>query len=294
MADHIEYSTTGKPHPYHIVRPSIWPLLSSFSGLLLALGAIFYMHDAEIAGFKPGIKLLVAGLLAVVLCMFFWWKDVIFETMKEKVHNEITEIGMRYGMLLFIASEVMFFVAFFWAFFYGAMFPTEVIGFVWPPEEIKIINPFYLPLLMTMILLLSGCTVTWAHQAILEDNQDDLVLSLGLTTFLGFFFLFFQVYEYTKMNFGFADSIYSATFYMATGFHGFHVFVGAVFLGVCWIRAMKGHFTKEKHFGFEAAAWYWHFVDVVWLFLFIAIYIWGNKIGIDHSASNAVATAAAG
>lgn len=279
MADHIKYSTTGKPHPYHLVRPSIWPLFSAFAGGLLALGAVMFMHDVKIADQPVGMKGIGIGLLAVLLCMFFWWKDIIFETVKESVHNKVTEYGLRYGMILFIASEVMFFVAFFWAFFSSAFYPTEAIGFVWPPEAIEVVDPFHLPLLMTMILLLSGSTVTWAHHAILSNDQKESVLALGLSVGLGVLFLCFQVFEYGHLKFGFTEGIYPSTFYMATGFHGFHVLVGTIFLAVCWIRAMLGHFTKEKHFGFESAAWYWHFVDVVWLFLFVAIYLWGNLIG---------------
>lgn len=284
MAEKIEYTTTGKPHPYHIVRPSIWPMVGSIAAGILAMGGVLFMHDAKIGDFAIGLKGTLIGLIGVLLVMFFWWKDVIFETTKEKVHNKITEIGMRYGMTLFIASEVMFFVAFFWAFFNGALFPTEAAGYTWPPQGIEVIGPFGLPFLMTMILLLSGCTVTWAHHAILEGKNDDAVKALGISAFLGFFFLGFQVYEYFHAEFGFTQGIYPSAFFMATGFHGFHVFVGAVFLAVCWRRAKKGHFTPEKHFGFEAAAWYWHFVDVVWLFLFVAMYWWGNEIGIDHTA----------
>lgn len=281
MAQEYEYTTTGKPHPYHLVRPSIWPLVASLAGGLFAVGAIMFMHSVEFAGVQAGPIVLLAGLLSVLLVMFFWWKDVIFESVKEKVHNKVTETGLRFGMLLFIASEVMFFVAFFWAFFNGALFPGEAINFVWPPENIEIVPPFDLPFLMTMILLLSGCSVTWAHHAVMEGNNDDLVKALGITVFLGTFFLGFQVYEYSHVKFGFSEGIYPSTFFMATGFHGFHVLVGTIFLAVCWWRAAKGHFTKDNHFGFEAAAWYWHFVDVVWLFLFIAVYFWGNAIGMD-------------
>ncbi len=297
MAENIEYTTTGKPHPYHIVRPSPWPLVGAFSGMLLAVGAVMYMHEATLFGAPVGLKGVFAGIAAVLLTMFFWWKDIIFETTTEKVHNKVTEIGLRYGMMLFIASEVMFFVAFFWAFFNGAFYPTEAIGFKWPPESIHIIEPFGLPFMMTLILLLSGCTVTWAHHAILEGHNDQAVKALGISAFLGAFFLCFQVYEYGHATFGFTEGIYPSTFYMATGFHGFHVFIGTVFLSVCWIRAMQGHFTKDRHFGFEAAAWYWHFVDVVWLFLFVAIYWWGNTVGTDASplveAANTAANAAA-
>ncbi|MCB1532787.1 MAG: cytochrome c oxidase subunit 3 [Alphaproteobacteria bacterium] len=284
MAEKLEYTTTGKPHPYHLVRPSIWPLIGAIAGGLLATGAIMFMHDVSFGEFHVGLKGVLLGILGVLTVMFFWWKDVIFESVTEKVHNKVTEFGLRYGMLLFIASEVMFFVAFFWAFFNGALFPTEASGFTWPPQGMEVIQPFGLPFLMTMILLLSGCTVTWAHHAILEGHKDDAVKALGITVFLGFFFLGFQIFEYAHAHFGFTEGIYPSAFFMATGFHGFHVFVGAVFLSVCWRRAKKGHFTPERHFGFEAAAWYWHFVDVVWLFLFIAVYWWGNMAGIDYTA----------
>ena len=292
MSSDFEYGTTGKPHPYHIVRPSIWPLVASVVAGIFAMGMVLYMHDASIGAMKIGFKGIVIGVLGILAVMFFWWKDIIFETVSEKIHNRVTEIGMRYGMSLFIASEVMFFVAFFWAFFNGAFFPTEAIGFVWPPSNIHIVDPTELPLMMTCILLLSGCTVTWAHHAVLNGDRKGLTMGLGLSVLLGIIFLGFQVYEYTHLNFGFSDSIYSSAFYMATGFHGFHVFVGTVFLWVCWLRAHKGHFDKENHFGFEAAAWYWHFVDVVWLFLFVAVYVWGNLMGIDLSEAHGVVSSA--
>ena len=294
MAGNIEYTTTGKPHPYHLVRPNVWPLVSSFAGGFFCLMMVFYFPgyrealQANLQGGEPfnppfpwGPML---GLLSILICMFFWWKDVIYESIVEKVHNRITEVGLRFGMMLFIASEVMFFFAFFWAFFSAAFFPTEAIGYMWPPEGVEVLGPFGLPFLMTMILLLSGCTVTWAHHAILEGKNEEAVMGLGLSVFLGFFFLCFQIYEYGAVTYGFTDGIYSSAFYMATGFHGFHVLVGTIFLYVCYRRAKLGHFTKDKHFGFEAAAWYWHFVDVVWLFLFVAIYWWGNVVGNDHTA----------
>ena len=288
MAEHVEYDTTGKPHPYHLVRPSIWPLIGAIAGGLFGGGMVLFMHGTEVAGFKIGVLGPIVGLLAVASVMFFWWKDIIHETIHEKVHNGITEVGLRFGMALFISSEVMFFVAFFWAFFDASLFPheaiqyarTEFTGGVWPPHtettHIEPIPAFELPFMMTMILLLSGCTVTWAHHAILHGNNKDAVLGIGLSALLGFFFLCFQMYEYHHATFPFKDNVFSSTFYMATGFHGFHVFVGTVFLFVCWLRARKGHFTPQRHFGFEAAAWYWHFVDVVWLFLFVAIYWWGG------------------
>ncbi len=289
MADKIEYGTTGKPHPYHLVRPSIWPLLGSLAAGLLAAGAVLFMHEVKIGGFPIGIKGVLLGLLGVLAVMFFWWKDVIFEAVTEKVHNKVTEVGLRYGMALFIASEVMFFVAFFWAFFDASLFAGEAkqflrvehTGGVWPPENIhEVFGPFGLPFLMTMILLLSGCTVTWAHHALLEGKNGEAAKAIAISWLLGLFFLCFQIYEYSHAHYGFTEGIYPSTFYMATGFHGFHVFIGSIFLFVCWLRALKGHFTPDSHFGFEAAAWYWHFVDVVWLFLFVAIYWWGNAVGV--------------
>ncbi len=291
MAENIEYTTTGKPHPYHIVNPSIWPLASALAGGIFATGAIMFMHDVHlfadkangVEGFAVGLNGLYIGVAAILIVMFGWWRDVIKEAVVEKAHTPVAMVGMRYGMALFIASEVMFFVAFFWAYFSSAFFPNAGIGFMWPPETIHTIDPYDLPLMMTLILLLSGCTVTWAHHAILENKNKDVVRALGLTVLLGTVFLGFQVYEYINSHFGFTDTVYASTFYMATGFHGFHVFVGTVFLFVCWIRAKKGHFTAKGHFGFEAAAWYWHFVDVVWLFLYISIYWWGTEFGMDLS-----------
>lgn len=282
MADHFEYTTTGKPHPYHLVSPSIWPFVGSMVAGIFTFGMVLFMHKIDLGGIPTGNILAPLGFLGILATMWFWWKDIIHEAVVEKAHSPIAKIGLRYGMTLFIASEVMFFVAFFWAFFSAALFPTEAIGYIWPPASIHPVEPFHLPFLMTMILLLSGCTVTWAHHAILEGDQKEAVKALGVTVFLGAAFLCFQIYEYTHAHFGFTDGIFASTFYMATGFHGFHVFVGTVFLMVCWFRTRAGQFTPESHFGFEAAAWYWHFVDVVWLFLFIAIYWWGGMAGINH------------
>lgn len=289
MADFIEYTTTGKPHPYHLVRPSIWPLMASLSAGILAMGMVLFMHgtpffadpENNAEGINIGAYVLGLGLLGVLFVMFMWWRDVLFEAVVEKAHTPIAMVGMRYGMAMFIASEVMFFVAFFWAYFSAAFFPNAQIGFMWPPENIQTIDPFDLPFLMTMILLLSGCTVTWAHHAILEGKNAEAGTALALSVFLGVFFLSFQFYEYAHSHFGFTEGVYASTFYMATGFHGFHVLVGTIFLFVCWVRTVKGHFTPKGHFGFEAAAWYWHFVDVVWLFLFIAVYWWGSTFGMD-------------
>ncbi|QQP90074.1 cytochrome c oxidase subunit 3 [Skermanella sp. TT6] len=269
MAETNAHATGGgHSHPYHLVDPSPWPLLGAFSGGLLAVGAILFMHGS-------GWLLLALGFVAVLAVMAGWWRDVLKEAVRQKAHTPVVKLGLRYGMALFIASEVMFFAAFFWAFFDASLFPKEAIGGVWPPENIETFNAFHLPLMMTLILLLSGTTVTWAHHAIIEGDRRTASVALGLTVLLGVLFSGFQIYEYTHAHFGFTDGIYPSTFFMATGFHGFHVVIGTIFLAVCWWRTAAGHFTPQSHFGFEAAAWYWHFVDVVWLFLFVSIYWWG-------------------
>ena len=207
--------------------------------------------------------------------MAVWWRDVIREATFEGHHTPVVQIGLRYGMALFIASEVMFFAAFFWAYFDASLFPKEAIGGVWPPQNIRPFNPFELPLLNTLILLTSGTTVTWAHHALLENDRQGLKWGLICTILLGLSFTCIQAYEYSHAHFAFSGHIYGATFFMATGFHGAHVIIGTIFLSVCLLRAFLGQFKPNQHLGFEFAAWYWHFVDVVWLFLFTCIYVWG-------------------
>ena len=255
-------------HPYHLVDPSPWPLLGSLAAGALAVGAVLFMHN-------EGPWLMIVGFASVLFVMAMWWRDVIREGEYGGFHTQVVQIGLRYGMALFIASEVMFFVAFFWAYFNAALFPTEAIGHAWPPAEIATFNPWDLPFLNTLILLTSGASLTWAHHALIEGNRKDAIRGLAITVALGLIFTCVQAYEYAHAAFGFSEGIYPSTFYMATGFHGFHVIVGTTFLIVCLVRLMKGHFKPDHHVGLEAAAWYWHFVDVVWLFLFAAIYWWG-------------------
>jgi cytochrome c oxidase subunit III len=263
----------GQPkHPYHLVDPSRWPLFGAGLAGIMFYGAVLYMHKQTVLGI-PGAFLMIAGLIGVLAIMVVWWRDVIREAVVEGHHTPVVQIGLRYGMALFIASEVMFFSAFFWAFFSSALFPA---GGIWPPKGILPFDPWAVPLLNTLILLTSGTTVTWAHHALLENDQKNLVRGLGLTVLLGLLFTSFQAYEYSHAAFGFKGGIYPSTFFMATGFHGFHVIVGTIFLAVNFFRARAGQFKPDHHFGFEAAAWYWHFVDVVWLFLFVCIYVWGS------------------
>ncbi len=272
-------------HDYHLVDPSPWPLVGSIGAFVMAVGAVIYMHPEwaymarEVGGQTEEVPLgpwvLLAGTAIVIITMFGWWRDVIQEAEYQGHHTQVVQIGMRYGMVLFIASEVMFFVAWFWAYFNVALFPTDFGYEQWPPADVKTFDPWDLPFINTLVLLTSGTTVTWAHHALQHGDRRGLIMGLTITVILGVLFSALQVYEYTHAGFGFAGNIYGATFYMATGFHGFHVIIGTIFLAVCLFRAIAGHFTKDHHFGFEAAAWYWHFVDVVWLFLFACIYVWG-------------------
>ena len=238
------------------------------------------LGDALLPTFDAlGIALFVPGLAIILFTAFLWWKDVIIESLQGH-HSPVVQLGLRYGMALFILSEVFFFFGFFWAFFDASLFPKEfpydLEGGIWPPANITPLDPFDLPLTNTLILLLSSCTVTWAHHALLENNHKDFIRGLTFTVALGAVFTLTQAYEYTHASFGFTDGIYSSVFYMATGFHGFHVIVGTLFLLVCLMRAKKGHFSSTHHIGFEAAAWYWHFVDVVWIFLFVNVYALGS------------------
>jgi cytochrome c oxidase subunit 3 len=264
-------SESHAKHSYHLVDPSIWPLTGAFSAGTMFAGAVGGMHQ-ESWGWPLG----AIGFALLLLTMALWWKDVVKEATFEGHHNPIVQLSMRYGMTLFIASEVMFFVAFFWAFFESSLYPKAATGGVWPPKGIIPFDPYHLPLLNTLILLLSGTTVTWAHHALLDGNRRDVLRGLGITVLLGISFTCLQAYEYAHALFPFAGGIFGSTFFMATGFHGFHVIVGTIFLFVCLLRAYRGDFKPDHHFGFEAAAWYWHFVDVVWLFLFVGVYVWGG------------------
>jgi cytochrome c oxidase subunit III len=269
----------SKNHDYHLVEPDPWPLIGSFSALALTGGGVMWLHDNPYGKF-----IFAAGLLGVIVTMFNWWSNTVREA-HEGHHTPVVQLHLRYGMILFIASEVMFFVAWFWAFFSAALFPSavEAVGAQWPPQGTEVLDPFGWPLLNTLILLCSGTTVTWAHHALIHGDREGLKKGLWCTILLGLLFTGIQAYEYIHAHFSFSrlneelpGNIYGSTFFMATGFHGAHVIIGTIFLIVCLVRAYKGDFTPKQHFGFEAAAWYWHFVDVVWLFLFVSIYVWGG------------------
>jgi cytochrome c oxidase subunit 3 len=290
-------------HDYHLVEPSAWPIIGSMSAFMMLIGAVFWMNK-DYTGFfglpvngSPVIGLI--GLAGVLYTMAGWWRDVVRESVVLGNHTPVVKLHLRYGMLLFIASEVMFFVAWFWAFFNASIFHADAGVATWPPAGIVTLDPWHFPLLNTLILLTSGTTVTWAHHAIQTGDKKGAVQGLFITVLLGLSFTAIQAWEYAHAPFTFGfnhlalapftdpahvalanpgnlQAIYGSTFFMATGFHGFHVIIGTIFLIVCLFRAIKGHFTPTRHFGFEAAAWYWHFVDVVWLFLFACIYVWGE------------------
>nr|ALO71019.1 cytochrome c oxidase subunit 3 [Pselaphinae sp. 5 EF-2015] len=258
-----------KNHPFHLVDYSPWPIMSALSAMTMMLGLIkwFYMFNNN---------LFILGLIITMMIMYQWWRDITREGTFQGLHTFNVTLGLRWGMILFITSEVFFFISFFWSFFHSSLSPTIELGLMWPPKGIISFNPTQIPLLNTLILLTSGLTVTWAHHSLMENNFKQSLHGLMMTVILGIYFSLLQMFEYKEAPFTISDSIYGASFYMSTGFHGLHVIIGTTFLSVCLIRHFNNHFSSMHHFGFEAAAWYWHFVDVVWLFLYISIYWWGS------------------
>nr|YP_008758086.1 cytochrome c oxidase subunit III [Jellisonia amadoi]AGW80400.1 cytochrome c oxidase subunit III [Jellisonia amadoi] len=256
-------------HSFHLVDYSPWPLTGALGTLSLTLGMVMWFHTNN-------MFLMIIGLIITKLTMYQWWRDISREGTFQGLHTLIVSKGLRYGMILFIISEILFFFSFFWAFFHSSLSPSIELGSMWPPHNINSFNPFQIPLLNTAILLSSGISITWAHHSLMENLHSQTLISLLITIILGIYFSILQAYEYLEAPFTIADSVYGSTFFMATGFHGLHVIIGTLFLLICWIRLNLFHFSSTHHFGFEAAAWYWHFVDVVWLFLYISIYWWGS------------------
>lgn len=255
--------------PFHLVEFSPWPLLLSFRILALPIGLINYLRRSD-------LNLLILSFITTTIISIIWWRDVIRESTFQGFHGFNVTKGLKFGVALFILSEVCFFFAFFWAYFHRSLAPTVEIGAHWPPLGIKTLNAFQMPLLNTFILLLSGITITWAHHAIEEGELISAIQGLYYSIWLGAYFLKLQYLEYVETSFSIADRIYGSCFFLATGFHGIHVAVGVTFLTVCFLRMQHFHFSKQHHVGFLAAAWYWHFVDVVWLFLYVRIYWWGS------------------
>uniref|UniRef100_A0AAU6PBX8 Cytochrome c oxidase subunit 3 n=1 Tax=Destinoides conspicuus TaxID=3137869 RepID=A0AAU6PBX8_9HEMI len=258
-----------KNHPFHLVDSSPWPLLGSLGVLTLTSGSINLFVNLDFI-------LFIVGLLIVLLTMYQWWRDVIRESTFMGIHTSYVVLMMKFGMVLFILSELMFFMSFFWGFFHSSLCPSIEVGLQWPPVGVSVFNPMSIPMLNTMILLSSGMTMTWAHNSLLLTNYDDLILGLFLTLFLGFYFSILQVYEYLESPFCISDSVYGSLFFMMTGFHGLHVIIGTLFIMIIYIRSLSLHFSSFHHVGFEASSWYWHFVDLVWLFLYLSVYWWGS------------------
>lgn len=279
MSDSNLNNTAKNSHDFHLVDPSPWPIFTSFVIFILAITAVLFFHD-----YVHHSKYLLIGASGLVLsALYLWWKDIIKEGLVDKAHTSPVRIGFKIAMWLFIFTEVMFFVAFFWSTMKAWIYPVNALDGVWikdilkwPPKGIETLEPFDLPLINTLILLLSGTTVSWAHNAILNGNNKTAAKALIITVLLGLIFTALQGFEYYHATFSLGgddqSAIYPSNFYLATGFHGAHVIIGTIFLLVCAVRASKNHFTKEDHVAFECAAWYWHFVDVVWLLLFILVY----------------------
>jgi len=255
--------------PFHLVEYRPWPLIGSLGAITLTSGLTAWFHNFSLI-------CVIIGLIIILITIIQWWRDVVREATFIGHHTSFVISGIRWGIILFIASEILFFFAFFWAFFHRRLAPSIELGCNWPPTGVSPLNPFAIPLLNTAVLLASGVRVTWAHHRLIENNLISSIQSLRVTVGLGIYFTFLQGLEYLEAPFSIADSVYGATFFVATGFHGLHVIIGSLFLSVCLYRIFINHFSSSHHFGFEAAAWYWHFVDVVWIFLFMCIYWWGS------------------
>nr|YP_009745924.1 cytochrome c oxidase subunit III [Dolichosciara megumiae]QIH95782.1 cytochrome c oxidase subunit III [Dolichosciara megumiae] len=256
-------------HPFHLVDFSPWPLTGAISTFLMVSGLVKWFHQYN-------MNLFLLGMLITLMTMYQWWRDISREGTFQGHHTLTVVNGLKWGMILFIISEVFFFISFFWSFFHSSLSPAIELGMNWPPMGVTPFNPFQIPLLNTVVLLTSGISITWAHHSLMENNYSQTINSLLITIILGIYFTMLQAYEYVEASFSIADSIYGASFFMMTGFHGIHVLIGTTFIIVCLLRHKNFHFSSSHHFGFEAAAWYWHFVDVVWLFLYVSIYWWGN------------------
>lgn len=262
--------TTQSNHTFHLVNYRPWPLTRALGTIIFILRIIKWFKEFNFN------YLILIGLTIIIITIIQWWRDISRERTYQGLHTIQVNFNMRWGIILFIVSEIFFFFSFFWRFFHRRLSPNVELGRIWPPINIQIFNPFHIPFLNTLILLISGISVTWRHQCLIENKLNEAIKSLFITIFLGLYFSIIQLYEYIQAPFSIADRVFGSTFFVATGFHGLHVLIGTIFLIVCLYRIIKNHFSINHHFGFEAASWYWHFVDVVWIFLFTFIYWWNN------------------
>lgn len=256
-------------HPFHIVRPSYWPLFTSITLVLIALSIVWWFQ-------KGTILWLFISLFLFGYCLVGWFTDITIEATYERAWTKRVARGIRIGFALFLVSEAMFFFSFFWAFLHTSLSPPVSIGCVWPPLGIEVIDYLTLPLVNTALLLFSGLTVTISHRGIKRNAMHLFKELLDMTAAIGLWFTIVQMLEYINAKFTIQDSIYGSLFYVMTGFHGLHVIIGTLFLFVCSRRAEMNHFTAEEHVGFELAAWYWHFVDIIWILLYLIVYWWGS------------------
>nr|YP_010954453.1 cytochrome c oxidase subunit III [Tropilaelaps mercedesae]WMV02016.1 cytochrome c oxidase subunit III [Tropilaelaps mercedesae] len=254
--------------PFHLVSNSPWPILSSLNSLFSMINFILLFHNMNSS------FLLLLNMILWILILFQWWRDVIRENLFQGSHTTFSKKNFKLGMMMFICSEIFFFIGFFWSFFHNSLSPDLEIGLNWPPKGIQPFNPYNIPLLNTIILLSSGLTITWTHHSLISKNWNQTFSSLILTIILGVYFSILQIIEYKQSPFTIADSIFGSTFFLSTGFHGIHVFIGTCFLTINLIRLMNFHLNKMNHISLELAIWYWHFVDVVWIFLYSFIYWW--------------------
>ena len=273
---------TAKNHDYHILPASIWPFLASVAVFVTLFGGVAWMTgEVSVLGVAiTGPWMFLIGFVALCYASFGWWADMVREG-ESGDHTPVVRIGLQYGFILFVISEAMLFVTLFWNFIKHVLYPmgpeSPIRDGVWPPEGIVTFDPWHLPFINTLVLLLSGVAVTWAHHAWAHEGDRKVAINgLAVAVALGVIFTGLQAYEYSHAAFGLADTAYASAFYIATGFHGAHVIIGTIFLAVCLVRFMRGQMTPNQHLGFEAAAWYWHFVDVIWLILFAVIYVWGS------------------
>lgn len=258
-----------KNHPFHLVDKRPWPISGSIGLISITTGTVIWFQ-------KINSTLIFIGIIIILLTIIQWWRDTIREATFQGIHTNKVLTRIKIGIILFICSEILFFSSFFWTFLHRRLAPSIEIGILWPPKGIKTFNPTNIPILNTIILLSSGISITWAHNAILNKNISQSTQGLIITIILGIYFSILQFYEYYESPFSIADSVYGSSFFMRTGFHGLHVIIGTIFIIVSTKRTIRLHISRKHHVGFEISAWYWHFVDVVWLFLYIIIYWWGR------------------
>nr|QHF17718.1 cytochrome c oxidase subunit III [Vespa basalis] len=254
-------------HPYHMVTISPWPLILSINIMLLLISMIKWFYFMK-------INLMIMTIMSMSLTLIQWWRDIVRESTFQGMHTSNIISNLKLSMILFITSEVFFFISLFWAYFHSSLSPSIEIGMLWPPKNIIMFNPYDIPLLNSIILITSGITITWSHNSLINKNINTAWMTLLYTIFLSLLFSTCQYLEYKSAPFTMADSIFGSIFFFVTGFHGIHVIIGTTFLIVCLLRMISNHFSNNHHFGYEAAIWYWHFVDIVWLFVYTWLYWW--------------------